>query len=130
MLRQVHPVLFVDGRPTSALFKPRPADKGLVSVHQEALVTAQDAHAAHTAAGLGSIGVVGVLVSECDDPRVALQVLEAPLSVTDDPPEVRDDPAHAVIDFRGLSGNACEKKSRELSRICWSRGFCYQPPTT
>jgi hypothetical protein len=128
MLRQVHPRFFVEGRPSSQVFRPEARDEGLLSVHQEAMISAETAYANHVRAGFGSCGVVGILVSECASEGVGLKVLEAPLSTTDKPPDHADDPAHAAIDFRNLGATTSEKRGRRLANMSWARGFRFQPP--
>ncbi len=127
LLRQVHPNFFVDGRPSSIVFKPQERDGGLLSVHQEALITAERAYRNHVEAGFGSCGVVSVTVAQCASDGIELSVVEAPLSTADEPPDECDDPAHASIDFRGLAKNACEKKARKLATVAWAGGWRYRP---
>lgn len=127
MLRQVHPRFFVDGRISSQVFRPEARDAGLLSVHQEVLLPAQAAYEQHTQSGYGSCGVVSVTVENCASPNIGLDVVEAPLSVADDPPDERDDPAHAAIDFRGLGLTACEKRGRRLAALSWQNGWRFKP---
>jgi hypothetical protein len=127
MLRQVHPRFFVDGRVSSQVFRPEARDDGLLSVHQEALVSAQEAHANHVADGFGSTGVVSVTVEQCGGASIELSVVEAPLSTQDDPRDRRDDAAHAAINFRGLGGTTSEKRGRRLANLAWTSGWRYRP---
>lgn len=127
MLRQVHPKFFVDGRVSSQVFRPEARDEGLLSVHQECMVTAKQAHDDHVADGFGTCGVVSVTVAQCASETIELGVVEAPLSIADAPPDHRNDPAHAAIDFRGVGGKTAEKRGRRLATIAWAGGWRYRP---
>ena len=127
MLRQVHPRFFVDGRVSSQVFRPEARDEGLLSVHREAMITAQRAYDNHVQDGYGSCGVVAITVAQCSSEGIGLTVLEAPLSKTDQPPDHRDDAAHAAIDFRGLGGTTSEKRGRRLANLAWAGGWRYRP---
>jgi len=103
LLRQVHPGWMQEGRPTSQAFRPTPKDEDLLSVSQGSLTTAANSYELYTRVrGLQSRGVWRITVGHCSDSR--LSVYSDPL--TDPVP----DPAHAVVDFRGLSDK--EKRAR------------------
>jgi hypothetical protein len=126
LYRQVHPNFVRDGRPTSQAFRPMPKDQGKLSVARGSLTTAASAYEHHTVAlGLGSAGTWGLTVGECD--AQALTVLPDPLT---SPPEKVADPAHAVIDFSGLSNSKVEAKGMLLARQAASRGRLHPPERT
>jgi hypothetical protein len=117
LLRQIAPAFVVDGAITSAAFTPTRKDEGLLSVSRGCLVTPQQAWERHTRdKGLKSVGTWGVSVTECELPCHG--------DPTDDPP----DDAHAVIDFRGLSRGAVERRAKQLREVATARGCLYAPP--
>lgn len=110
LLRQVHPSWIQAGRPTSQLFRPTAKDEGLLSVSRGSKTTAAAAFELHTRVkGLQSVGVWGIHVAHCADAKLA--VLEDPLT------EPFADPAHAVIDFRGLGEKDVRAKSQLLKAV-------------
>jgi hypothetical protein len=110
LLRQVHPSWIQAGRPTSQAFKPTPKDEGLLSVSRGAKTTAAAAFELHTnGKGCQSIGVWGLTVANCSD--LKLNVHEDPLQ------EPVPDPAHSVIDFRGLTDKDVKAKSQLLKAV-------------
>jgi hypothetical protein len=117
LLRQIAPAFVVDGAITSAAFTPTRKDEGLLSVSRGSLVTPQQAWARHTRdKGLKSVGTWGVSVTESELPCHS--------DPTDDPP----DDAHALIDFRGLSRGAVERRAKQLREVATARGCLYAPP--
>jgi hypothetical protein len=133
LFRQVHPNHYVDGRVTSAAFKPTPKDEGMLSVTDAAKRNAADDHAFHTAKTnakgekLRSCGVLCVTADECKS--LALGVIEAPLCVADDPTDRIDDDAHTIIDFRELEKKEVERRARALNKFAVDRNFVYVPPS-
>jgi hypothetical protein len=117
LLRQIAPAFVVDGAITSAAFTPTRKDDGLLSVSRGSLVTPQQAWERHTRdKGLKSVGTWGVSVKESELPCHG--------DPTDDPP----DDAHALIDFRGLSRGAVERRAKLLREVAAGRGCLYAPP--
>jgi hypothetical protein len=126
LLRQVNPAFVRDGRPSSQVFRPTPKDEGMVSVNRGSRCTAEAAYQQFiTRPECRSCGVLAVSVAECAAEQLA--ALDAPLIADDDG---CDDPAHAIIDFRGISKNAAEKKAGRLGRIAEVRGFLFGPVAT
>lgn len=124
LFRQVHPTFWRDGRLTSAAFKPTKKDQQKLSVARGAATSAENAYRHHTQTlALRSEGSWVVTVGECR--KLSLQVISDPLT---SPPEPAADPAHAFLDYRGLSNGLTEKKSSELSRIANTRGRRFPPP--
>jgi hypothetical protein len=123
LYRQVHPTFVRDGRPSSQAFRPTPKDQGKLSVARGSLTTASAAYEHHTVSlGLRSGGTWGLMVAECA--AQALPVLPDPLT---SPPEKVPDPAHAVVDFSGLSNSKVEAKGMLLARGAASRGRLHPP---
>lgn len=107
LLRQVHPSWIQAGKPTSQAFRPTAKDAGLLSASRGAKTTAAAAFELHTRAkGCHSVGVWSVFVAHCSE--VGLHAHEDPLQ------EPVPDPAHVVIDFRGLSDKDMRAKSQLL----------------
>jgi len=124
LYRQVHPSFVRDGRPTSQAFRPTPKDENKLSVARASLTTARAAHELFTGGlGLASAGTWGLTVGECR--QQTLPVRPDPLT---SPPEKVADPAHAVIDFAGISKSQTEAKGARLARAAVVRGQLY-PPT-
>jgi hypothetical protein len=67
--------------------------------------------------GLSSAGVWGVTVEECAS--VALVAFADPIE------EPISDPAHACIDFRGLSEKDCRIRGSQLQNLANKRGCIY-----
>ena len=110
LFRQVHPSWIQAGKPTSQAFKPTPKDEGLLSVSRGAKTSAAAAFELHTRGKrCQSVGVWGVLVAHCSD--AGLAVHEDPLI------EPVADPAHAVLDFRGLGDKDVRAKSQLLKAM-------------
>lgn len=123
LLRQVNPAFVRDGRPSSQVFRPTPKDEGMVSVNRGSRCAPEAAYQQFiTRPGCRSCGVLAVSIAECAVEQ--LTALDAPLAADDDG---CDDPSHAIIDFRGVSKNAAEKKAGRLGRIAEARGFLFGP---
>jgi len=121
LYRQVHPAFVHDGRISSQAFRPTRKDEGLLSVARGALTTPEEAYRRHTQRrGLPSRGVARVAVGTCE----AVQ-----LGVWADPEtEPVEDPAHAVIDFRGLSSKEVERRADRLAAAAREAGgSIYEP---
>jgi hypothetical protein len=120
--RQVHPNFLQNGRPSSQAFRPTPKDKGLLSVSQGSLATAEEAYLLYTEnKGLKSAGVWSVTVGECR--QLNLSAFHDPVH------EPVQDLAHAVIDFRTCSKKELEKYSKTLAVLARARGRQYPPDT-
>lgn len=117
LYRQISPA-FIEGETiTSAAFSPTRKDAGLLSVSRGSMVTAQQAWERHTQIkGLKSAGSWGFTVGE--------SALPCHGDPTTDPP----DDAHAVVDFRGMSRGAVEKKAKQLRETALARGCLYAAP--
>jgi hypothetical protein len=123
LFRQVHPSFVRDGRPSSQAFRPTPKDAGKLSVARGALTTSKAAYQHYTERlGLPSAGTWGVTVGECREQ--GLPAVADPLTA---PPETVADPAHAVIDFTGLSRSQAEAKGTRVARKAFERGRLYSP---
>jgi len=122
LFRQIHPSFVRDGRPSSQAFRPTKKDDGKLSVARSSLTTAERAFHSHTVLlGLPSHGTWALSVQECAQHE--LKVFPNPLLA---PPELIADPAHAFIDFRGLSNSRTESKSTQLRNDAMDRG-CVHP---
>jgi hypothetical protein len=116
--RQVHPSWIQAGRPTSQAWRPTPKDEGLLSVSRASQRAAADSYRHHTKVlGRLSAGVWGVTVEECTG--VGLSAFADPID------EPIPDPAHAVIDFRGLSDKDCRIRGAQLQNLANKRGCIY-----
>ena len=121
LFRQVHPSFVREGRPSSQAFRPTPKDENKLSVARGALTTPKAAYEHHTVTlGLASAGSWAVTIAECT--AQTLGVLSDPLTA---PPEKAADPAHAVIDFTGVSKSQTEAKASRLARFATARGRLY-----
>ncbi|MDZ4695029.1 MAG: hypothetical protein SGI86_07735 [Deltaproteobacteria bacterium] len=118
LFRQIHPSFVRDGRPTGQAFRPTKKDEGKLSVARSTLTTAAQAFHMHTRLlSLPSHGTWAVSVQECSQHE--LKVFSDPLTV---PPEKVADPAHAFVDFRGLSNSRTESKATQLRNEALVRG--------
>ena len=118
LFRQVHPSFVRDGRPTGQAFRPTKKDEGMLSVARSLLTTAEQAFHLHVVLlSLPSQGTWAVSVSECGQQE--LQVFSDPLLA---PPGNVADPAHAFVDFRGLSNSRIESKATQLRNEALVRG--------
>jgi hypothetical protein len=123
LFRQVHPNFVRDGRPSSQVFRPTKKDGGKLSVARGSLTTAEDAFRHHTERlQLPSAGTWGVLVGECMEQ--ALQTFPDPTTA---PPERFADPAHAYVDFCGMSSSQAEARGTKLTRYANKRDCLYLP---
>lgn len=124
LFRQVHPAWVRDGRPSGQAFRPTAKDHGRLSVARGVLTTAQAAYEHYTASlGFQSAGTWAVSVGECRGlslPTEGDPIPEAPGQPAD--------PAHAVIEFSGLSKAQGEAKGAKLARFASERGRLYPPP--
>ncbi len=116
LLRQVHPS-FMDGdTPTSQAFVPFPKDQNKLSVDDGSKTTPEAAHTRYTTVlKLSSVGVWGVTDAE---------VASVGLSSAPDP--LPDNPAHALIDFTGLSNKEQRKKAKRLLEFALVHGCLYK----
>lgn len=124
LFRQVHPAWVRDGRPSSQAFRPTAKDNSRLSVARGALTTAQAAYEHHTTRlGFQSAGTWAVAVGECRG--LSLPVEADPITEASGQPP---DPAHAVIQFLGLSKAQVEAKGAKLARFASARGRLYPAP--
>ncbi len=119
LLRQVHPSFVREGRLSSQAFRPTPKDQRKLSVSRGALTTPSEAHRFFTQIlHLLSAGSWAVTVGEAKSNE--LPAIAEPVDAS---PERTADPAHAFIDFRGVSSkNKAEAKGALLSRAASERG--------
>jgi len=117
LFRQVHPNCIQEGRIGKNAFDPtetREPDR--LSVARETLTTPAAAYDLHVRTGHVSAGTWAVSVQEC-----------ASLDLPARPDPTPVDPAHAFVDFAGLSKNATKKKARLLAKVAMDRGALYTP---
>ena len=120
--RQVPPHLEREKRPAWEAFKPKPKDKGRLSVSCGRQLEAREAYARYVArknpkgVNLRSAGVRSVLRSECAS--IERAVIADPLE---------DDPAHTIIDFNGLDELGVELAAQRLHSFAEARGWCFRP---
>ncbi len=123
LFRQVHPTFIRDGRPSGQSFRPMPKDEGKLSVARGAITGAEAAYDLHTKGlGFASAGTWAVTAEECAGQ--SLPVLADPLTA---PPEPIANPAHAVVDFTGVSKSQAEAKASRLARLASERGKLHPP---
>jgi len=109
LLRQIHPSFIVAGRPSSQAFRPTKKDEGQLSVSMGSKTSPAQAFELHTGAkGLDSAGVWSLTVGDCD--ALGLSAYEDPVI------EPVADPAHAVVDFAGMTDGQLRKCSQLLAR--------------
>ena len=116
LLRQIHPAFVQADQATSQAFRPTPKDDGRLSVYDGDLMTAEKAWSHYTSAlGHASIGVMGLLVSECTKANVPAASDPAPF------------PEHCVIDFTQLTTNKeAENAAKLLKRAANARGWLHR----
>lgn len=108
LLRNVHPAWLDSGRLTSQAFTPFPKDVGLLSTDRGACTTPEASYDLHVnSKSLRSEGIWAVTASEADGEGVASFA-----DPDDGPPP---NPAHAVIDFRGLTRRECSAIAKRLA---------------
>lgn len=128
LYRQVKPEWFAEqDEPTSQAFRPRPTDKGMLSVDRSSLTTPKDSFVLATTQppagfGLTSAGVWGVSIEEVHG--VALTAHEDPVVATTDKPA---NPAHCVVDFTGRNDKQARSLGRVLKHYAHQRGRLYGP---
>jgi hypothetical protein len=129
LLRQIHP-RYLDpetGQIQSLAFLPRPDDKGELSVDRSELCTlAHSFELFRLNFGVEPDGTVGFLVSECAEVgqqlSVALPVFQAPET------QPRPNPAHAVVDFSGITQKTkCKRAAKMLRYRAHLRGWLHPP---
>jgi hypothetical protein len=118
LFRHAPPAFVREDRLSSQAFVPRKADAGKLSVARSSLTTAEAAYRLRVE-GLGrpTAGTWAVSVGECNEAN--LGVAADPLS---SPPEPVADPAHALIDFSGLTSRQQESKAQVLVAHARARG--------
>lgn len=121
LFRQVNPGFVRDGRVGSQAFRPTPKDQRMLSVARASRTTAEAAFQHHTGClKLSSAGTWAVTVGECTQ----LGLSARPDEVTEQP---CPDPAHAVVDFSGLSNSKVEAHGTRLARLANDRGRLHPP---
>ena len=117
LLRQIHPTSWDGRRVDSRAFRPLPRDAGAMSVDDGDLTTAEDSWRSHLASpGFLTIGVQAVTVAEC---------LGAGAAPRSDPSP--GNPAHALIDFAGMSNSQTRRTAKILRDHAESRGWLAGP---
>ena len=118
LFRQVDQSFIRDGRPSGQAFRPTKKDDGKLSVARSSLTTAEQAFHLHTVLlSLPSEGTWAVSVAECGQHE--LRAFPDPLT---SPPDKVADPAHAFVDFGGLSNSRVESKATQLRNDAFARG--------
>lgn len=120
LFRQVHPTFVHDGVPTSQAFRPTPKDKELLSCQRQSKIASpSESYRVSVEKGAASAGVMAVSIVEVEDRGLG--------AYDDEETAPIPDPAHAVIDFRNLSGGAAEKHSKALKAKAVSRDWLFRP---
>ena len=118
LLRQVHPNMQQDGRPSSLAFRPNRGDEGLLSSDRHSLISPKDAFEAYLASGRLSFGTWGILVGEYN--VVGLAAFSDPVTNND---------AHAVVDFSDCSEKEARAYSKQLFKCATDRSMLYPEAT-
>ena len=114
--RQVNPSWIDNGQVTSQAFRPTPKDRKRLSVYDGDLTSPEEAWKHFTShLKKESVGVLSVFCQECED-------LELP--VESDPQELFQ--FHAIINFCDYGSSQIRKKSRQLTKLAWKRGWRHQ----
>lgn len=121
LFRQIHPDLMQDGEPASSSFRPKDADKDMLSVDRSALTTASDAHALYTNNGHRSAAVYGLTVAEFEGFGISCE--DDPLEETE---ESTANPAHALASFAGYGRSKQKTLGKRLKKFAVARG-CLHP---
>ena len=111
--RQCNSKTVQNGRPWSKLFCPTARDDGKLSANRESLLSPKDAYEAYLAmkGADSSAGVWGVTVHEFQA-----------LALSSYADEVDGNPAHALVDFSGLSEDSTLEKAKVARDIALKRG--------
>ncbi len=118
LLRQVPAAFMRESRVSSQAFTPGRNDDRKLSVARGSMTSPEAAFDHHTrVCGRQSVGTWAVSVGECANVDLAGQ--PDPLA---SPPEPAPDPAHAIIDFGGMSKGQVESKAQILARHATTRG--------
>ena len=112
--RQINPSWIQEGRVTSQAFKPTPKDEKQLSVYDGDQISPEDAWHHYTEnLGFSSVGVLAVVVAECQDLQLGAIPKPEPF------------PEHAIIDFSDLPNAQIEKKAKKLRGYAQARGYLY-----
>jgi hypothetical protein len=122
LLRQINPQWLQKGIVTSQAFDPFPKDHGMLSVDRSDLVTPQESYQRFKADGFDSCAVYGVTVAEFDAEDI--ETLSDPIEASEDR---RENPAHALADYRPFSKKDRKKKARALKNKSIERGVLFTP---
>jgi hypothetical protein len=127
VFRQVHPNHLAPGGPNSVAFSPTPKDQDQLSVDDSRLVTAGAAWDHFTKnLGFTSAGTWAVSAGEIADTS-DLRLSAAPVEGETD--QAKNNPAHCVIDFSGVSTKGQKKRrAQELAIKASARGCQFAPP--
>ena len=114
--RQMHPSFVKGGQPGSQAFRPTPKDQGLLSCDDGSRIAAELAWHRYTVErGRQSVGVLGVLVCECEGEGLAVI------------PDGVPDPEHVSIDFTGKSNGERKSIAKRLRDHALGRGWQFGP---
>lgn len=123
LFRQIHPDLMQDGEPASSSFRPKEADKDMLSVDRSTLTTAGDAHALYTSNGQRSEAVYGLTVAEFEGCGIPCE--EDPLEETE---QAAANPAHALASFAGYGISKQKTLGKRLKKFAVARGCLHPQP--
>jgi hypothetical protein len=116
LLRQINPNWVREGRVTSQAFRPTPKDARRLSVSDGDKVTPQESWERYTNRGFASLGVLAVIVQECESNGLAAH-----------PDPLPEQPEHAIIDFNNVVSNSqIERISKILAIVAMKRGWLYR----
>jgi hypothetical protein len=118
LFRQIRPIWFKNGRPSSLNFQPLPKDNGMLSVSAASRTTAKASYDHFRAHGGRSSGVMAVTVSE--GTQLGLDTFHDPIPSG---APFGPDPAHAVIDFRKSNNREIRRAAKLLRRRACERGW-------
>jgi len=115
LYRQVHPNFIHGETLTSQVFEATKKDEGLLSVTRSSKSAAKGAFERFLAQKCRSVGVVAVTIAE---------VVQVGLSAYDDVQP--HEPAHAVIDFNGISEGDARRTRKRLALMAQARGWRFR----
>ena len=117
LLRQIHPSFVQDGRVTSQAFRPTPKDQGKLSIYDGDQIDPEPSWQHYTQeVGNDSVGVMGLLGSECDSLDLLYALTEVPY------------PQHGEIDFNHLNPTHRVKISKKLKAKAVARNWLFRAP--
>jgi hypothetical protein len=114
--RQIHPSFVEGGHPGSQAFRLTPKDKGLLSFEDGSRIAAELSWHRYTVErDRQSLGVLGVLVSECDSEGLGVI------------PDGVPDPEHVSVDFTAKSNGERKAIAKRLRERAMGRGWQFGP---